>query len=112
MPKLPKGLCRKGKAFYYRKWVGGRDVFVPLGSDYEVARLRFGELKKSSRPLVSVTVRELAESVSSDPDPAVREQAAVALGVAEVPGAAAALVPALKDASWAVATCAANPVGE
>jgi len=60
MPKLPKGMCRKGKAFYYRKWVDGRDVFVPLGSDHEVARVRFGELQRSGQPLVSVTVRELA----------------------------------------------------
>lgn len=61
MPKLPKGLYRKGKAYYFRKWEGRRDLWIPLGSDYEAACVRLRALRRGQPLLVSPMVRELAE---------------------------------------------------
>src|SRR5512143_1878798 len=61
MPKLPKGVYRNGKSFYFRKWDAGRDLWVPLGSDYEKARDKLRKLRSGDGPLATGTVRELAE---------------------------------------------------
>jgi HEAT repeat protein len=54
----------------------------------------------------------LAAELLRDPDPGVREEAAVALGVRDLDGAAAPLIGALADASWEVSVAAAVSLGK
>ncbi len=53
----------------------------------------------------------LMDRLSHDKDAAVREKAAVALGVPALAGAAAALIEASRDADWKIAVCAAISLG-
>jgi integrase len=46
MPKRPKGLVQKGQAFYWRYTKHGKEHWVPLGSDYGVARRRLRDRKQ------------------------------------------------------------------
>jgi integrase len=45
MPKLPNGMYRRGRAYYYRTQRNGKDTRVSLGTDYEAASRRFRDLK-------------------------------------------------------------------
>lgn len=53
----------------------------------------------------------LVVALSTDPDPRVRERAVVALGVRDLEGADKALIAALDDEAWEVATSAAISLG-
>ena len=48
MPKLPRGMCRRGKAYYFRRTRAGREQWIALGSDYQVAYDRFKALRESA----------------------------------------------------------------
>ncbi|HTF89114.1 MAG TPA: HEAT repeat domain-containing protein [Planctomycetota bacterium] len=54
----------------------------------------------------------LTERVTNDSDTSVRAEAAVALGLPDIPGSATALASATKDPNWIVATCAAVSLGK
>ena len=60
MPKLPKNMVRRGKAYYLRKQTNRKEVWVPLGSDYRTASAKFRELRDSRAPLKSETVMAIA----------------------------------------------------
>lgn len=45
MPKLPKGMLRRGQAFYARLYIDGRERWRSLGRDYNAARRRLRELR-------------------------------------------------------------------
>jgi integrase len=47
MPKLPRGMVRKGRAFYWRKKRAGKQKWYSLGTDYETACRKLRELKSS-----------------------------------------------------------------
>jgi integrase len=51
MPKLPKGMYRRGHSFYMRDRSGGRDVRRSLGSDRDEAIRRHRHIKARGRPL-------------------------------------------------------------
>ncbi len=51
MPRLPKGMYQKGKAYYTRKWEGGRDRWITLGTDYEEACRELREFRSGGRRL-------------------------------------------------------------
>jgi integrase len=53
-------MYRKGSAFYFRQWEAGRDLWVPLGSDYGSACEKLRKLRSGDGPLLSGTVVELA----------------------------------------------------
>lgn len=62
MPKLPKGMFRRGRSYYARLRVEGRDVWRSLGSEYGGAARRLRELRGSSTPLGDrTTVAEAAQ---------------------------------------------------
>jgi len=61
MPRLPKGMYRKGRALYFRTWEGGRDRWIPLGSDLEAATAKLRELRAKPLPSGSLTVADLAD---------------------------------------------------
>lgn len=62
MPRLPKGMVRKRKAYYWRYQKEGRECYVPLGSDLQAASKRFRELRREGTVHRSeLTVTELAE---------------------------------------------------
>lgn len=61
MPKLPRGMFRRGPSFYTRLRSGGADRWVSLGSDLDEARRRLQELRSGRlTPSGRVTVREAA----------------------------------------------------
>jgi len=61
MPKLPKSMYRKGRAYYLRRNVAGQDRWVPLGSDYTAACRRLKELRHQPLPPSGGSVTKLAE---------------------------------------------------
>ncbi len=63
MPRLPKGMFRRGRAFYLRDRRRGGDSWVRLADDYTEALNRFQEFKREGvpRPTPRVTVAEMAE---------------------------------------------------
>lgn len=61
MPKLPKGMYRRGRSYYYRAQHKGRDVRLSLGQDFEEARQQFKDIKlgrRSPEREASLTVAE------------------------------------------------------
>jgi integrase len=61
MPKLPKGMFRRGGSYCVRHWKDGRDRWVSLGSEYGEACRKLTGLRRGSEPVRSgVTVREVA----------------------------------------------------
>src|SRR5574337_1009330 len=46
MPRLPRGMVRKRKAYYLRSFRKGEETWTPLGSDYEVACARLRQLRE------------------------------------------------------------------
>ena len=45
MPRLPKGMFRRGQAFYARLYIDGRERWRSLGADYNAACRRLRELR-------------------------------------------------------------------
>jgi integrase len=61
MPKLPKGMFRRGRSFYTRLRSGGADRWVSLGIDFDDARRRLREIQAGTlTPSGRKTVREAA----------------------------------------------------
>ncbi len=95
--------------------LGGREAVLGMAAKDSDAGVRVVALRELVRALGakdSALFAVLSESVANDGDPGVREEAAVSLGVPELPGAATALGRALGDGNWAVATCAAVSLGK
>lgn len=49
MPKLPKGMYRRGRSFYGRLYQGGREVRRTLGEDYEAACRTMRAMRQQGR---------------------------------------------------------------
>ncbi len=66
MPKLPRGMFKRGSSFYTRIHRGGRDRWVSLGGSYEHACRRLQELRgfegQGSLPDPSASVRMVAKT--------------------------------------------------
>jgi len=52
---------RDGRGYYTRRRVGGKDRWISLGADFDVASRKLRELDQRERPLVQITVREAAK---------------------------------------------------
>jgi integrase len=52
MPKLPKGMFRRGGAFYVRRREGGRDKWRSLGCDLDVAKAKLRKIRLGEEPAV------------------------------------------------------------
>ena len=64
MPKLPKGMYRRGRSYYFRAQHKGRDVRRSLGHDFEEAKKLFRDIRLGRRPPErqdSLTVAEAGE---------------------------------------------------
>jgi integrase len=63
MPKLPKGMFRRGKAFYVRDRQGGKDRWLSLGSDYPEALRQLRAVRRRGEAVAGVraTVSQVAE---------------------------------------------------
>ena len=62
MPKLPKGMFRRGGSYCVRRWIEGRDRWVSLGSEYGEACRKLTTLRKGGEPVWSgATLREVAQ---------------------------------------------------
>ncbi len=62
MAKLPRGMFkRKGRGYYTRRWVHGKDRWISLGMDFDEACRKLREADKSDVPVVRLTVRDAAE---------------------------------------------------
>lgn len=72
MPKRPKNLIKRGRTYVYRYKIGGRDIRVALGTDYEAACTKLRSLKTDVPHLPSVTVIEAARRWLSGYVPTVR----------------------------------------
>lgn len=58
MPKLPRGMFkRKGRGYYTRRWVNGRDRWISLGTDFEEASRKLRESSVRDVPAVHLSVR-------------------------------------------------------
>jgi integrase len=62
LPKLPKGMFRRGSSYYVRRRKGGRDRWVSLGRDYTLACEKLKEPRSESPPLTRITVSAALES--------------------------------------------------
>lgn len=61
MPKLPSGMFkRKGRGYYVRRWVNGRDRWIALGQDFDEACRKLREFQVRDLPVTQLTVREAA----------------------------------------------------
>lgn len=61
MPKLPKGMFQRGRSYYVRLRVDGKDVWRSLGADYPEAKRKLRQLKTGAMPLNGrLTVTEAA----------------------------------------------------
>jgi integrase len=62
MPKLPKGMFRRGPSFYVRLWQEGQDRWVCLGDDFREAKETLKGVRRGETPVRGgSTVREVAE---------------------------------------------------
>lgn len=62
MPKLPKGMFKRGRSFYVRRRERGKDCWHQLGTDYEDACRKLRSLRSQGERTVShQTVRQAAE---------------------------------------------------
>ncbi len=61
MPRLPKNMIKRGRAFYFRQQVCGNDQRLSLGTDFDEACRRLRSLKREGVPIASATVAETAE---------------------------------------------------
>jgi len=53
MPKLPKGMFRRGRSFYLRKQEAGHDRWICLGSEYEEACRKLAGVRRGENPFTS-----------------------------------------------------------
>lgn len=61
MPKLPRGMFqRKGRGYYTRRWVDGKDRWIALGKDFDEACRKLRSTERREVPVVRLTVREAA----------------------------------------------------
>lgn len=51
MPKLPKGMFQRGRSYYVRLRVDGKDVWRSLGADYPEAKRKLRQLRSGAMPL-------------------------------------------------------------
>lgn len=72
MPRLPSNMIKRGRVFYFRQLVGGRDRRISLGTDYDEARRRLRSLKRDGVPQASGTVDDAARRWLSSYVPTVR----------------------------------------
>lgn len=73
MPKLPKFLIKRGRSYYFRRTINGREARISLGTDYEEACRRLRSLKREDAlPSVSVTLGDAARRWLSGYVPTVR----------------------------------------
>jgi len=62
MAKLPSGMFkRKGRGYYTRCWVDGKDRWIALGTDFEEACKKLREEANRETPLVQMMVRDAAK---------------------------------------------------
>ncbi len=62
MAKLPRGMFkRKGRGYYTRRWVHGKDRWISLGTDFDEACRKLREATKGEVPVVRLNVRDAAE---------------------------------------------------
>ena len=62
MAQLPSGMFkRKGRGYYTRRWVGGKDRWIALGKDFEEACSKLREETGRGAPLVQMAVRDAAK---------------------------------------------------
>lgn len=62
MPKLPKGMFKRGRSFYVRRREGGKDRWHHLGSDYEDSCRELRKLRRQGeRTITHLTVHKAAE---------------------------------------------------
>jgi integrase len=50
MPKLPKGMFKRGKSWYTRLRNGGKDRWISLGRDYTEASFRLRDIRRQGEP--------------------------------------------------------------
>jgi len=63
MPKLPKGMFRRGGSYYLRRLEEGRDRWISLGPDYESACRKLSKVRRGEVPVQrGSTVVEVARS--------------------------------------------------
>jgi integrase len=58
--KRPRGLYQKGNAYYARDRTGGKDAWIPLGSDFQEACRKLRQKHRSLTPEGRITVTEAA----------------------------------------------------
>jgi hypothetical protein len=51
MPKLPKGMFRRGPSFYVRLWQDGQDKWVCLGEDFQEAKETLKATRRGETPV-------------------------------------------------------------
>lgn len=108
---------RAGAARALRDWKDFTDaqpILIEVVRTDVSARVRRAAISSLTNAfgLASEEVRAaVIHALAKDADPAVREKAAVVLGVPELADAPAALIAALKDSEWSVAVCAAVSLG-
>ena len=62
MPKLPRGMFkRRGRGYYTRRWVEGRDCWVALGADFDEACRKLRALEKREVPVANLSVKVAAQ---------------------------------------------------
>lgn len=63
MPKLPKGMFRRGSSFYIRERRGGKDRWISLGPDYPEALREHRAIRRRGEPVAGVraTVAQVAD---------------------------------------------------
>ena len=62
MPKLPSGMFkRKGRGYYTRRWVDGKDRWISLGTDFAEACRRLHGVTGREVPSAQLSVREAAK---------------------------------------------------
>ena len=59
--RLPRGMTKRGRTFYWRTQADNRDKLVSLGQDYHDALRRFADIKTRGIPAPKVTVAVAVE---------------------------------------------------
>src|SRR5262249_53571 len=62
MPRLPRGMFRRGHSYYVRLFADGRDPWGSFGSNLNAAKERLREIRECKRPKIEsgLTVSEAA----------------------------------------------------
>jgi hypothetical protein len=68
MPKLPKGMFKRGQSYYVRVRVDGRDVWRSLGAEYGAASRKLTEMRRGGTLVGDrTTVVEAAKRAAVSP---------------------------------------------